>query len=204
MMAPRIPLRGAPLLTAVRALEAPIRARSILTGPRGTCHCVSYSSLKSLGLLHCAFQRFGEACGNVEAGLLGDLDESCRTGDIDLGQIIADDVEADDEQPLGRKLRSDALRDLAIAPRQRTGDALAARGEVAARLARLRNARQRVRHRLAGDQNDALVAIDDLWDEPLRHHAARAVMSDGLDDDVAVRVVLANAKHRSTAHAVER
>src|SRR5215831_17958694 len=67
------------------------------------------------------FERFGEATGNVETRLLGDLDESCRTGDVDLGQIIADDVESDHEQPLGRKLRSDAFRDLAITWRERPG-----------------------------------------------------------------------------------
>ena len=46
-------------------------------------------------------QRVGEHPADVEAGLLGDLDEARRARDVDLGQAAADDVEADDEQALG-------------------------------------------------------------------------------------------------------
>ena len=52
--------------------------------------------------------------------------------------------------------------DLAVARRERLGHALAADGEVAADLAALRNARQRMRHRHAADHEHALVALDDL------------------------------------------
>ena len=36
--------------------------------------------------------------GDVEAGLLGDLLEAGRAGDVDLGQAVADHVEADQQQ----------------------------------------------------------------------------------------------------------
>jgi hypothetical protein len=56
---------------------------------------------------------------------------------------------------------------------QRLRDAAPAGGEVGARLARLGDARERVRHRLAVDQQDALVALRDFRDVALRHAAAR-------------------------------
>ena len=61
-----------------------------------------------------------------------------------------------------------------------------------------------MRHRLARDQHDAFVAVDDLGYEALRHDRACAVVTDRLDDDVAIGVVLADAKDRCPAHAVER
>ena len=68
----------------------------------------------------------------------------------------------DDEQALGPQPRPQRRGDLAVARRERPRDAAAAGGEVAARLARLRDARQRERHRLAGDEQHALVAVGDL------------------------------------------
>src|SRR5439155_16665967 len=56
------------------------------------------SSARSLGLGRRTHQRFGKAVRDVEPRLLGDFDETRRTGDVDLCQIVADDVEADDQQ----------------------------------------------------------------------------------------------------------
>ena len=109
-----------------------------------------------------ALERVDEGRGDVEAGLLGDLLEAGRAGDVDLGEAVADDVEADQQQAARRQRRPDRLGDLAVARRERLGHALAADGEVAADLAALRDARQRMRHRLAVDHEDALVAGDDL------------------------------------------
>ena len=154
--------------------------------------------------LQAASSASANIAGDVEAGLLGDLDEAGRARHVDLGQVVADDVEADDQQALGPQRRPERRGDLAVARRQRPRHAAAAGGEVAARLAGLRDARQREGHRLAGDQQHALVAVDDLGHEALRHHRPRAVLADGLDDHVAVRVVGAHAEHRRAAHAVER
>src|SRR5262245_20735139 len=76
-------------------------------------------------------------------------------------------------------------------------------GEVAARVASLRDARQAVRYHLAVDQDHALVALRDLGNEALRHHRAPAALADVLDDHIAVRVVGAHAEHVLTAHHVE-
>src|SRR5690606_4572288 len=104
---------------------------------------------------------------DVEAHLLTDLLEAGRAGDVDLGDVVADEVESDEQQPARGERRRERLADLAIARRQRPRDAGAAGGEVAAELAGLRDAREAVRHDFAADQQDALVAFADLGDEAL-------------------------------------
>src|SRR3989442_7681030 len=47
----------------------------------------------------------------------------------------------------------------------------------------------------------SLVALGDRGDVALRHDAARAELGDGLDDDVAVRVVVPDAEHAGAAHS---
>src|SRR5688572_23322881 len=91
-------------------------------------------------------ERVEEPRGDVEAALRGDLLKAGRAGDVDLGQGVADHVEADQQQAARREDRPDVLRDLAVARGERLGDALAADREVAADLAALRNARERMRH----------------------------------------------------------
>ena len=59
-------------------------------------------------------------------------------------------------------------------------------------------------HGPAPDQEHALVAFLDFRDIALGHDGAAAEVRDGLDDDVDVGIVLARAKHRRAAHAVER
>ena len=146
----------------------------------------------------------GERSGNVEAALRGDFDESCRTGDVDLGQEVADDVQADHEQPVGCEARSDALRDFPVAFRQRSHHAASTRRKITPRFTLLGDACKRKRHDLAIEQQNALVAVGDLRDEALRHHTFVAVAAYGLDDDMAIRIVLTHAKNRRSAHAVER
>src|SRR6516225_3345289 len=105
------------------------------------------------------FQRLGEASGHIEPALLGDLHEAGRAGYVHLGQVIPDDVEPDHQQAFRGEPRTDALSNLAVAPRERPCHALASDGEVAARFARLRDARESVRYGFARDQDDALVTF---------------------------------------------
>src|SRR6186997_1935043 len=56
-----------------------------------------------------AFERVDEHRGDVEAGLLGDLLKARRARHVDLGEAVADDVEADEQQPACRKGRTDRL-----------------------------------------------------------------------------------------------
>src|SRR6185295_12277683 len=89
-------------------------------------------------------------------------------------------------------------------PGELPGDAGAAGGEIAARLAGFGDTGERVRHRLAGDQQDALVAVADFRDVALGHDGPAPVLGDGLDDDVQVGIVAAHPEDRGAAHAVER
>src|SRR5882672_12541613 len=95
------------------------------------------------------FERVEEHPRDVESALLRDFLEAGGAGDVDLREKVADDVQADEEQPLARELGPERLRDLEVAFRKRLGDPGAARREIAARLARFRDAREAVRHGLA-------------------------------------------------------
>src|SRR5438477_10550 len=91
------------------------------------------------------FESVRKAIRDVEPGLLRDLNETGRTGDIDLGQEVADDIEADHEQSFGRQLGTDALGDLAITRGKRARDAKPADREIAPGLAGLRDPCQNMR-----------------------------------------------------------
>ena len=89
-----------------------------------------------------AIQGVDERLRNVETGLLHDFLKAGRARDVDLGEAVADHVQADQQQPARRELRADRLGDLAVARRERLRDAIAAGRKVAANLAALRNARE--------------------------------------------------------------
>src|SRR5439155_12784995 len=75
-------------------------------------------------------QRVGEHRVAVEPGLLRDFDKARPARHVDFGQIVADHVEADDDQALGPKLRPERRGNLAVARSQRTGNPAAAGGEI--------------------------------------------------------------------------
>src|SRR5262249_9734890 len=120
------------------------------------------------------------------------------------GEVVADHVEADQEQAFLRERGRQRFRDLAVAPGELAGYAGPTRCKIAARLSRLGYARKRVRHGLAGNQEYALVAVPNLRYVALRHDRAAAVMRDGLDTDVEVLILFVHPDHRSSAHAVQR
>ena len=88
----------------------------------------SLRPVRPLARTHAAFQRLREGVGDVEAGLLADLDKAGRTGDVDLGQVVAYHVEPDDEQTLGRERAPDRFGDLAVTRGKRARYAATAAG----------------------------------------------------------------------------
>src|SRR5258708_15715851 len=86
-----------------------------------------------------------------------DLTNAGRRGHVDLGQIVADDVDADEEQALPAQRRTDRRTDLAFAPGQSALHRGAADMQIGARLALGRHPQYRA-DRLALDEDDALVA----------------------------------------------
>src|SRR3546814_2600481 len=58
--------------------------------------------------------------------------------------------------------------------------------------------------RLAVDEQDPLVAVDDLRQVALRHRQVAAAVGERLEDDVDVGLAGADAEDRAPAHAVQR
>src|SRR5690606_23971125 len=102
------------------------------------------------------------------------------------------------------ELRRHARADGTIAVAQRLRHATAASGEVAAQLAGRRDPRQRIRHRLAIDDEYALVAFADGGEIALRHAEALLEGGDDLEYDTGVAIISAHAEHGGAAHAIER
>ena len=145
----------------------------------------------------------GQAVGLLDAG---------RRGDVDLGQPVADHVDADEDQPARPEVRADARADLPLPVGQHGLLRLPAGVEIGARLSLVGHARDGAGD-FAVDQNDALVALADLrqvalGDDRLAEllgihfqqraeivvagpeveHAGAAVTVERLDDDVAMLV----------------
>src|SRR5688572_8236010 len=153
--------------------------------------------------LQLSLEGFEEHAGDVEAGLVLDFAEAGGAGDVHLGQPVADDIEAhDQETPCGQP-GADFLCNFPLPRAERLRDATRAGGEIAARVAALGDAGEAVRHHRAVDQDHALVSLGDLGNEALRHDGAPAALRNGLDDDIAVRIIGAHAEHVLAAHHVE-
>ena len=90
------------------------------------------------------FDRVEQQAGDVEAVLRIEFADAGRAGDVDLGQVVADHVQADEQHAAPLHLRADLGGDPAVALAQRAAFAAAAGGEVAAELVALRDARQAV------------------------------------------------------------
>src|SRR5437763_8017056 len=190
----RIAWRACSLTSCVSWSAVTSIASKRSVGPRNTCATAAMnawpsgawviSRMPTMSLMsgYLGFDGVDEHRSNVEAGLVGDLLETGRAGDIHLGQEIADHIQSYQQQaPLGQH-RAKALGDLAVPFGQRLGHAEAAGGQVAAHFAGLRNARPRARRRLAADDPHPPVALDYDRDVLLGHDGPRAVVRDRFDD----------------------
>src|SRR5690606_5056370 len=137
--------------------------------PKGSCMT---SAIRAMSGAYRLLERRRKMGSHVETRLFGDLDETRWAGDVDLGDIIANDVQADQQQSALDQLRTDGLCDFAVARRELAGDAPATRRQIASGFAGQGNAGQHIRHRLPGDQQYALVAVDDFGNVALRHDGA--------------------------------
>src|ERR1700712_1088956 len=104
-----------------------------------------------------SFEGIDEDFGDVEADALEDLSEACGAGYVDFSKVVADRVHADQQQAAARAPGAAARADPRVAIGRRRRGAEAAGSQVAAYFAALRDARERIRDRLAADHEDALV-----------------------------------------------
>src|SRR5690606_33229540 len=90
-----------------------------------------------------------QQAGNVQAGASVDFADAGRTGHVDLGQVAADHVQADEQHAAATHLRAHLCGNPAVAFIQLADLAATTGSEVAAEVTALRDTRQQVRHRLA-------------------------------------------------------
>src|ERR1700710_2760935 len=104
--------------------------------------------------------RAAEALYFVDAG---------GTRHVDLGEVVADHVDAGEDQAAALQFRTDRVADVLLARRQARRLGAAADMHVGARLARRRNAVDRTGE-LTVDQDDALVALAHFGEIALHDH----------------------------------
>src|SRR5690606_31979132 len=141
------------------------------------------------------------ADGGVEGRI--DLADAGRAGDVDFRQVLADHVQANEDQALLAQRRAHGGGNLAITLGQWACLAAPAGGQVAAGLARRGNARQAVGHRFAVDHQDALVAVLDRRQIALGHDLLAAVLGQRLENHRKIGVPFTVAKDHRAAHAVQ-
>src|SRR5690606_703597 len=115
-------------------------------------------------------------------GLLGNFDKAGGAGDVDLGDVIADDVEPDQQQAAAGNFLPDGGGDFLVAVTERLGNAPPAGRQIAPRFTGQRNACQRIGNRLACNEQYALVAFDDLGNVALGHDGALPVFGQGFQN----------------------
>src|SRR5690606_9568362 len=118
---------------------------------------------------HRRFQGLSEKIADVEVRLLCDFDKARRAGDVDLGEVIANDIEPDDQKTTSGKFGGHTFSDFAVSLRKRLSHAAPACSEITARFAGQRDTRERIRDGLPADQEDALIAIDNFRNVALCH-----------------------------------
>src|SRR6516162_4491731 len=132
--------------------------------------CVLISRRAALGALgDPGFYRVPDLWRDLHPVEPRDLLDAGRRGDVDLGQPVADHIDADKDQPLGTQGRPDRRADLAVAGAQRGSLGAGSDMEVGARLT-LRGHPHDGTHGFAFDEDDALVTLPDLGDVALYHH----------------------------------
>src|SRR5215471_11986890 len=88
--------------------NAPRKASSIMVA-RVPCAPASSRKRCRSGSRTGAFERLDKAAADVEPRLLRDLHEAGWARHVDFGQVVADDIETDDQQPFRPELRAQRL-----------------------------------------------------------------------------------------------
>src|SRR5262249_1660844 len=126
-----------------------------------------------------------------------------RRGDVDLGEVTVDHVDADEEEPALAQRPADALADLALARGELGFLRRAAAHHVRAEIVGRGHAVDRAGE-LAVDQDDALVAVFDRGQEFLHHPLLAERHGEEVVERAEIEVFLRQPKHRLAALAVER
>src|SRR5690606_39617004 len=99
--------------------------------PRGSCMTRAMRVLMACSCAgaHGLNEGLDETAGDVETRLLGDFDETGGAGDVDLGDVVADHVQADQQQAAFAQLPADGPGQFEIARPQRLDPATSDGGQ---------------------------------------------------------------------------
>ncbi|SOR31837.1 protein of unknown function [Methylorubrum extorquens] len=117
--------------------------------------------------------------------------------------MTVDHVDADQDQAAASQLRPDGGADLALTLGQIGGAGRAAADHVGADVALGRHTVDRA-HRLAVHEDDALVALGDLFQEALHHPLLAEGGGEQVEHRAEVRILLRDPEHRRAAMPVQR
>ena len=140
---------------------------------------------------------------HIAAHLVGDFLKAGGAGHVDLGQALANDVQAHQHQAACEEDWAQGFGDFAVTCRDGLRHALATSGQVAAHFAALRDAGQAKGHGLAADQKHTLVALCDAGQKLLHHHGLCTAPVQCLDDHAQIQAVGPHLEDARAAHAVQ-
>ena len=132
-----------------------------------------------------------------------DLADAGRRGNVDLGEIIADHVDADEKEATFAQGGADAVADFLLAFRQFRMLGAPADMHVGPAVVLGRHAVDRA-DRLAIDQDDALVALADIGQVLLRNEGLPEHQAEGFEQRGEIAVVLLEMEDASATVAVKR
>src|SRR6202040_322698 len=101
------------------------------------------------GIVQPLLQRADQELTDVDPELLVQLTDAGRTGDVDLGDEAADDIQTHEQHAAGGQRRPDLARQPPIAVIERPADTAGAGGEIAAMIGSAGDAGEGVGDRLA-------------------------------------------------------
>src|SRR5690606_15261594 len=117
-------------------------AHSANDEPKGSCMtrtmrvistCTHTRSLFTVG--NSLLKSGCKAVSHVKPGLFSNFNKTCGTGDVDLGEVVANHIKPDQQQPTPGQARSHGFGNFKIAGRQGLGNAAPARCQIAAGFA---------------------------------------------------------------------
>src|SRR5688572_5752541 len=108
---------ASPIVAMVASMSLVLNSAAVCASNRAPSPLGSegMGSLPCFVRLHLLHDNVPDHGGNVRSAELGDLADAGRRGDVDLGEIVADHVDADEDQPALFQFRPEASADLPVA-----------------------------------------------------------------------------------------
>ena len=141
--------------------------------------------------------------GDVRTSKLGDRPNTRRRGDVDLGEIAVDDIDADKQQSALAQCGTDPLTDLALAGRQIGRLRCSAADHIGAQIIRGGHAIDGTGE-FAVDEDDAFVAMLHFRQETLDHPWLAKRHREHIEQRSEIHVLRHYAKNSGSAVTMQR